>query len=60
VVIFALFYAEVVKGHGRSRWIAPVVSALFGVSLVLTLGAAGSLILPAGHMPATTSIIQHN
>jgi hypothetical protein len=60
IVIFIVFYAEVIRGANKHHLIAPLVSFATGAALVLTLGAATSVVMPAGHLPATTAVIQHN
>lgn len=60
VALIVVFYAEVIKGENKHPWIAPAVSFMVGVAFVLTLGSVGQVILPAAHLPAVTSHIQHN
>lgn len=60
IVLGVLFYAEVIKGQNKHPWIAPAVSFAVGVAVVLTLGSAGQVILPAGHLPAVTSVVKSN
>lgn len=61
IAVFALFYARIVKGAGSDRvwWVNPLLSFTFGAAVILCLGAAGQLILPAGHVPVTTGVVTH-
>lgn len=59
----ATFYCQVVQKDGsRFKWLTPAVSLAFGAVLLLGVSAVGQMVLPSGHMPATTSFIQiqHN
>jgi hypothetical protein len=60
IVLLVVFYAEVIKGQTKHPWIGPAVSFAVGVAMVLTLGAAGQVILPSSHIPNVTSVVQHN
>jgi hypothetical protein len=60
IILMVIFYAEVIKGQNKHPWIAPAVSFMVGVAVVLTLGSVGQVILPAAHLPAVTSVVKHN
>lgn len=63
IVILALFYCEVIKGYDLPfsvPLVKPAVSLMAGLALVLTLGTAGQMLMPAAHhQPATTSVVRH-
>ena len=58
LVIWALFYAEVIKKHDPHFIRTGAASLATGMSLVLCLGAVGQVISLAGHNtgPAVTSV----